>query len=282
MAGNTPFDLEALALGIVRSPGFSIDGQGLEAAFRQWDAELDAHLRSVAYKLFAVRYIREVAEQDRTRTRSIPPPAAPPVSRSEPVISTESDGYRNGKVADTVPPPPQEIPPAGPALPAAEDRPALPDPAPPVFLPPAPPAPSAPERREPAAKPVQQESRKVAGYQKMYPDLAVPVAIGVNYHKPRGDCTASDNMARHDKDLADIRSREAANAGENGRIADRLRLVAKGRIAVAQREQEIAALRADAEWSLRIADAQRAHGNCLVKELPPEVLDELGFKRVAA
>ena len=60
---------------------------------------------------------------------------------------------------------------------------------------------------------------------------------------------------------------------------ERLRLVSESMIRIAQDEQEIAALKAEADLWDRIAEAQRAHGGCLVEELPPEVLEQLGFTR---
>jgi hypothetical protein len=73
---------------------------------------------------------------------------------------------------------------------------------------------------------------------------------------------------------------QAGNEEHDAANVERLRLIAEGRVLNAQREQEIAALRAERERWRRTEEAQMAHGGCLVGELPPDVLAELGFARV--
>lgn len=278
---NNP-EIIAMLRGIMREPGFSFAGQGLEFAFWRWVRDATHEQRLVLEKANFIRLLEDLRAEDRLDAR---PPLLPVINRAS------TPRVVQGTVAEDAPAIPERVA----ALKFRSVSPGWQEPEPEVpperIWPAGSPRPLAPvtitslvRHPEPVAQdnaPVQQSSRKIASYQHMFPELAFPVQTASGA-KPLAQFGEQDIDYR----LAAIREQRqawrTANAGDEARVEERERLNARDRVRVAERSRNIRDSQAEEE---RLATARRelaGTGCAVIGELPPEILAACGFKRRVA
>jgi len=286
-----------IARRIMSEPGFSFDPRGMERAFRRWTEVTTPEQREVAEKVFFYRWMEDLrAEKWR------PAIAAPTASPGRPRVVP-------GRVAEDSTPPERDTmtaPPVSslkfrsesPGWPRVEPSPPAAAPSAPVPLrqaPPAPPAPapvagtgsavqSAAEHvvPPPSPAPMTQPSRKVAGYQQMYPELTRSWEAASGARKTLADFDERDIQHR-DRHLSRQQQMwRTENAGDEQRVEDRERRNAQDRVRIAQRAQGIRDLEAERERLALAGHEMAEHGCATIGELPPEALTACGFRRQVA
>jgi hypothetical protein len=305
--------LRKVALKIVSAPGFSTDQQGLRRALQQWFTAITGPERIAAEQAFVIRWLEDVhaeylrdLEREMRATRTIATPHKPAVDDRAEAEAGASSGAEASDGAEPLAPvsvlkfrsESADYSPA--ALPAQQtvtpssaltrEAPRMPAVATVTTLPnrPAPRVPLAvdPVWQQPdpvpgRAAPVQQRSRKVEGYRRMFPELSSTVALSGGV-KPRGKFTPEDIDERVDQIRKQVQLWRTANAGDRARIEGRLKLNAREQLSITEREQNIRLLTAEEDQLAAAKPAIMEAGCGTLDGLPDDVLVECGFQRYAA
>jgi hypothetical protein len=284
---NNP-GLREIAFKIVSDPDFRTDQQGLRRALRRWFETVTPQQREAAEQAFVIRWLEDVHAEYRreqaTRRQALPPAADRELSGAitghleagggretvapvaELMFQSESPDWRKEE-QDRAPEP--EPSPAGPAVAVTPRRPPSTPAAGPVIV------------SRLADRPVQQPSRKVAGYRQMFPELAFPMPTPSG-PKPLAEFAAGDIDYRI-AELGDRRqSLRTANSGDESRNDELARRIVKAQTRISERSQGIRDASAEAK---RLEAAQREmaeRGIATLGELPEGVLAECGFRRRTA
>jgi hypothetical protein len=286
MVINNP-GLREIALKIVSDPDFRTDQQGMRRALRRWFDTVTPQQREAAEQAFIIRWLEDV-HAEHVRGQAVRRTALPAAAGRElaGVIAGHLEaGGGQGTVAPVAELMFQSESPDW--RKAEEERDPEPEPAP---FPPAP-GPSVPPARRPPTpaagpvtisrlsdRPVQQPSRKVAGYRQMFPELAFPVPTPSG-PKPLAEFAAGDIDYRIAA-LGDRRQTlRTANAGDESRNDELARRIMKAQTRINERSQGIRDANAEAK---RLEAAQREmseRGIATLGELPEGVLAECGFRR---
>jgi len=283
-----------IARRIMSEPWFSYDPRDMERAFRQWTEVTTPEQREIAQRVFFYRLLEdlraekwrpaEVAAPGRPRivpgrvTEDSTPPgrdtATPPPVAALKFRSQSSDWPKEEE------PPPLAAPAAPQQAPAASLAPAAAAstgstgstewPAVKRTIPPSPPA------------PVAQPSRKIAGYQQMYPELSRSWEAASGERKTLADFDERDIRYRDRQLSGQQQLWRTENAGDEERIEGRERRNAQDRVRIAQRAQGIRDLEAERERLAAAGQEMAEHGCATIGELPPEALTACGFRRHVA
>lgn len=283
---NNP-GLREIAFKIVSDPDFRTDQQGMRRALRQWFETVTPQQREAAEQAFIIRWLEDVHAEHR-REQSVRRTALPAAAGRE--LSSAIAGHLEaGGGRETVAPVAElmfqsESPDWRKAEQYREPEPqSEPSPAAPVTprRPPATPAAGPVTVSRLADRPVQQPSRKVAGYRQMFPELAFP-APTLSGPKPLAEFAAGDIDYRIAQ-LGDRRQAlRTANAGDESRNDDLARRIVKAQERISERSRGIRDAVAEAK---RLEAAQREmaeRGIATLGELPEGVLAECGFRRRTA
>jgi hypothetical protein len=279
---NNP-GLNAIGRQIVSEPGFRFDEHSLRRAYEQWEKLASPLQRKAAEQVFLFEWLqglhrewlREQEAPSRPPAPAVPSgerpriipgePERPAAPEAELKFQSESAGWREPE------PEPWGRPPASRWEPPPTAR----------RDPPRPSSGPVSVTRLGDRAPVQQPSRKVEQYQRMFPELGRPVATasGPKALAECGDADLAFRMAEIDRQGQAWRSQ---NSADEARIEDREKLNARDRVAIAQRQQYMSAARAEKD---RLALARKAledYGAGVVGDLIPEALQECGFTRAVA
>jgi len=288
---NNP-GLREIAFKIVSDPDFRTDQQGMRRALRQWFETVTPQQREAAEQAFIIRWLEDIHAEHRreqaARRQALPASAdrelagvvaghleagggretVAPVA--ELMFQSESPDWRKAEEAREPEPEPEPAPfPAARAAPVTPRRPSATPAAGPVTV------------SRLADRPVQQPSRKVAGYRQMFPELAFPVPTPSG-PKPLAEFAAGDIDFRI-AELGDRRQAlRTANAGDESRNDELARRIMKAQTRISERSQGIRDANAEAK---RLEAAQREmaeRGIATLGELPADVLAECGFRRRTA
>jgi hypothetical protein len=284
MVINNP-GLREIAFKIVSDPDFRTDQQGMRRALRQWFETVTPQQREAAEQAFIIRWLEDVHAEHR-REQSVRRTALPAAAGRELAGVIAGHLEAGGGQAAVAPVSELMFQSESPDWrKAGEDR--DPEPAP---FPSAPAASVPPARRPPTPaagpvtvsrlsdRPVQQPSRKVAGYRQMFPELAFPVPTPSG-PKPLAEFAAADIDYRI-AELGDRRQTlRTANSGDESRNDELARRIVKAQARINERSQGIRDANAEAK---RLEAAQREmsdRGIATLGELPEGVLAECGFRR---
>lgn len=142
-------------------------------------------------------------------------------------------------------------------------------------------APPRPDVLPSAPVQIQQPSRKIAAYQRMFPELAWPHEAP-DGPKALADFTRGDIAHLIGQIAAQRQAWRTRNSGDEQRIEDRERLNARDRVRIAERQRNIRDAVAQEE-RLRAADRElEGYDLATIGELPVEALTACGFKKKVA